>query len=204
MSDVKSALDKALERAEKLGKATPEELAEWTHRPGGERLAARFLKGEQVDLKAEGSKFPPSAQRMVLQAMEGVLLANIDVPRTPGVKATALRAIEGIRALKTDRKRLEPLLAGIVNTLQHYETAGLQQRQQAYEQLRQEFQAQVPAAQAQAAQARSGKRGQQGSQPIEVEALPEFAAAWQQVQAQFDAQYEKVLRDQKEAVRRLH
>lgn len=199
MSDVKSALDKALERAERLGKATPEELAEWTHRPGGERLAARFLKGEQVDLKAESSKFPPSAQRMVLQAMEGVLLANIDVPRTPGVKATALRAIEGVRAMKTDRKRLEPLLAGIVGTLQHYETAGLQQRQQAHEQLRQEFQAQV-----QAAQARSGKRGQQDSQPIDVEALPEFAAAWQQVQAQFDAQYEKVLRDQKEAVRRLH
>ncbi|MBI4307345.1 MAG: hypothetical protein HY684_00870 [Chloroflexi bacterium] len=199
MSDVKSALERALERAEKLGKATPEEMAEWTYRPEGERLAARFLKMEQVDLKAESGKFPPVGQQTVLQAIEDVLLANINVPRTPGAKAAALRAVEGIRALKTDRKRLEPLLAGLVNTIQHYETTGRQQRQQAYEQLRQQFQAQV-----QTAQARSGRRGQQSGQPIDVEALPEFAAAWQQVQAEFDAQYEKVLNDQKESVRRLH
>lgn len=196
---IKSALERALERAEKLGKASPEELAEWTYQPEGEKIAARFLKMEQVDIKAELNKLPAAAQPTVAKVIENIFLANIDVPRTPQIKGAALRAIEGVRALKSDKKRLDPILTGLQGTIQHYETVGRQQLQQAYQQLHKQFESQ-----AQAMQGRQGqRRGPEGQAP-DVEALPEFAAAWHQVQTDFDTQYDKVIKDQKESIRRLH
>ena len=195
---IKSALERALERAEKLGKATPEELARWAYQPEGEKIAARFLKMENVDIKAELSKLPASAQSTAARVIEDIFLANIDVPRTPQIKAAALRAIEGVRALKTDRKRVDPILTGLQGAIQHYETVGRQQLQQAYQQLHKQFESQAQGAQG----APGRRRGPEGQAP-DVESLPEFAAAWHQIQADFDAQYDKVVKDHKESLKRL-
>ena len=57
MSEMKSAWEKAMERAEKLGKPSDEELKQLEHIPTGSRLAATYLGEEKYDLAAEISKY---------------------------------------------------------------------------------------------------------------------------------------------------
>ena len=44
MSNIKSAFEIAMEKAEKLGEATDEERLKWKYVPEGEKLAARYIK----------------------------------------------------------------------------------------------------------------------------------------------------------------
>ena len=57
MSEMKSAWEKAMEKIEKLGKPSDEELKQLEHIPAGNRLAARFLKEENFDLDSELTKY---------------------------------------------------------------------------------------------------------------------------------------------------
>ena len=52
MSEMKSAFERAMERAESLGEASEEDRNKWKYHPEGEKLAARHLKDE-CDLMAE-------------------------------------------------------------------------------------------------------------------------------------------------------
>ena len=44
MGEIKSALEIAMEKIEKLGEPTEEERLKWKYVPQGEELAARYLK----------------------------------------------------------------------------------------------------------------------------------------------------------------
>lgn len=63
MSGMKTALERATEKAEALGRASEEELRKWKCIPAGESLAARYLKGE-ANLIAELSRHDDSAKKI--------------------------------------------------------------------------------------------------------------------------------------------
>ena len=46
MDDIKSALEKAMEKAEQLGKPSDEERLEWQWIPEGRKVAANYLRNE--------------------------------------------------------------------------------------------------------------------------------------------------------------
>ncbi len=48
--DIKSALEIAMEKVEKLGEATVEERLKWKYLPQGKQLAAKYLKDKKIDL----------------------------------------------------------------------------------------------------------------------------------------------------------
>jgi hypothetical protein len=48
MDEMKSAFERAMERAESLGKASEEDLKKWKYIPEGEKLAARYMKDEWI------------------------------------------------------------------------------------------------------------------------------------------------------------
>jgi len=52
MGEMKSAWEKAMEKAEKLGKPTDEELKQIEYVPAGNALAARYIQEDNVDLDA--------------------------------------------------------------------------------------------------------------------------------------------------------
>jgi len=54
--EIKSAMEIAMEKVEKLGEATEEERLKWKYVPEGERLAARYLK-QNLNLLAELGKY---------------------------------------------------------------------------------------------------------------------------------------------------
>ena len=72
MSEMKSALEKALERAEKLGKLSPEEMRqrkEAEYAPIGRALAERYLgHGQKRVFKEEANRYSGEEKGIVLRA----------------------------------------------------------------------------------------------------------------------------------------
>ncbi len=70
MGEIKSAWEKAMEKVEKLGKPSEEELKQLEYVPAGNRLAARYLKEKTFDLDAELIKYKGTGARISLQFPE--------------------------------------------------------------------------------------------------------------------------------------
>ncbi len=93
MGEMKSAFDRAMERAERLGKASEEDLERWRYHPEGERLASKYLEDE-CDLVAEISEYDEKMQQHVVEGAQKVLVRCIDLPRSDHVKRMSKKAME--------------------------------------------------------------------------------------------------------------
>ena len=98
MSEMKSAFERAMERAESLGKASEEDLRKWKYLPDGERLAAKYLRDE-CDLTAEIGRYDDNVRQHVVEGAQGILVKNIDLPRNELAKRTNKKAMEAIKEL---------------------------------------------------------------------------------------------------------
>ncbi|MFQ5924854.1 MAG: hypothetical protein ACE5IE_02525, partial [Dehalococcoidia bacterium] len=184
---LKSAFDIAMERAKRLGEASPEEVKKGDFVAEGERLAARYLRGE-CNLIAELSRYDEEARGYAAESAQGILLRNMDLPRNDFAKGINRRVLEGIKALKGDKGGVENVYSKIRRLFKHYEQEGEQQRSQVYETLKREFQRQLE----QAAQ-------QPGlSTRVEVERQPQFQEQWRRSLAQLDSQYYRLLEECKQ------
>jgi hypothetical protein len=190
MGDIKSAREIAMEKINKIGEPTEEERLEWKYLPEGEKLAARYLK-QDTELQPELSKFDKKAQPYIIEGVTGVLVKNIVMPENEQAKKTAKRAMDGIKAIKTEKARVEAVLNQIRHVFTHYEQQGSQQRQQAYESLKADFQAKVEQALKQ--QMGSNAAGYR----VDIEKQPQFQEEWRKLKSQLDAQYLQVLNDYK-------
>lgn len=187
MGELKSAFEIAMERAKRLGEASQQEVKKGDLVPEGERLAARYLRGE-CNLIAELSKYDEEARGYVAEGAQGILLRNINLPRNDLAKESNRSVMEGIKALKEDKGGVENVYSKIRRLFKHYEQEGEQQRSQAYEMLKREFQRNLQ----QAAQ----QRGL--SARVEVERQPQFQEQWRRTLAQLDSQYQRLLEECKQ------
>lgn len=100
MDELKSAFERALEKAEKLGKLSPEEMMERKEEeyiPIGRALAQRYLNhGYSQVLKEEADKYSHQEKEIVIRAVVSTLVQAIEL----GNDELAERAMEGILALK--------------------------------------------------------------------------------------------------------
>jgi hypothetical protein len=190
MGDIKSAREIAMEKIDKIGEPTEEERLEWKYLPEGEKLAARYLK-QDVELQSELRKFEKKALPYVSEGISSVLIKNILLPENEVAKKTAKRAMDGIKAIKTEKSRVEAVLNQIRHVVDHYEQQGNQQRKQAYESLKADFQAKVE----QALKQQMG--GNTSGIRIDIEKQPQFQEEWRKLKTQLDAQYEQVLGEYK-------
>jgi len=194
MEELKSAFDIAMERAEKLGKASPEEIRKRDLVPQGEKLAARYLKG-QCDLTVELSKYDDEARGYVAESVKKVLLRNLDVPKNEVVKRTTRRAMEGIKSLKDDKGGVENVYSKLRRLFKHYEDEGAQQRSQAYEELKQDFYRNL--------QQLAQQQGIPTGISIDVESHPQFQEQWRLTLTKLDAQYRTLMEEYKLEVDRI-
>jgi hypothetical protein len=190
MGDIKSAREIAMEKINKMGEPTEEERLEWKYLPEGEKLAARYLK-QDAELQPELSKFDKKALPYVNEGVSSVLVKNINLPENEIIKKTAKRAMDGIKAIKTEKTRVEAVLNQIRHVINHYEQQGSQQRKQAYESLKADFQAKVE----QALKQQMG--GNTSGIRIDIEKQPQFQEEWRKLKSQLDAQYLQVLSEYK-------
>jgi len=189
MGDIKSAREIAMEKVEKLEKATDEERLRWEYVPEGERLAVKYLK-EECNLVAELGKYEERLTKYIVEGAAEVLIGNISLPRDDLVRRKNKRVMDGLKTLKHDKASVENIYSGMRRIFEHYLGQGEQQRKQAYEGLKTEFAARVQ----QAMQQQLGAlRGMQ----IDVERQPQFQEEWRRVLTQLDSQYYNLLTEYK-------
>lgn len=190
MGDIKSALELAMEKVEKLGKVTDEERLKWKYVPEGERLAARYLK-QDCDLVVELSQYEKNVIRYVIEGAADILIRNINLPKDDLAKRNNRRAMDGLKNLKSDKVSVENVFSKIRRIFNHYVEQGEQQGKQAYESLKTEFEAKVQ-------QAVQLQLGLPMKVKIDVERQPQFQEEWRKIQAQLDSQYLKLLDEYKQ------
>jgi hypothetical protein len=192
--EMKSAYDRAMERIQSLEEPSKEEKLAWKHVPEGQKLAVRFLK-EEFNLANELSKFKDEERRWVAKGAEEVLLRNIVLPIHDTAKKNNKRAMDAIKAIKKDKSAVENVFTKMRRVFDHYTGEGDQQRKQAYEMLKQDFQVKLQQA-----------MRQQGIPPgtkINVESQPQFQEEWRLTLSQMDGQYNQLLDEYKQEIANL-
>jgi hypothetical protein len=190
LAEIKSALELALEKAEKYGRASQEEMDLAQYRDQGSRLAVQYLKGEG-DLEAELKSLPPPAQAAARLAIKEVFLRNLGLPRGNTVDPSQDRAMEGLLLVADQPKAMAQLLMEMEQILQNF----LQLRNNALQQLKSRFAAGV----GQVQKALEAQFRQKVS--LEVEHLPQFQEEWRRFQGQLLEQFDPMLANLKERMR---
>jgi type III secretory pathway component EscV len=190
MADIKSAAEIAREKLEKIGEPTEAERLKWKYAPEGEKLAARYLREDTVNLQSEIKKYDDKARKVVAASINDILQRNISLPRNEITIRTNRKAMEGLKALKNNKAAVENVLGRMRHVLDHYVNEGDKQKKQAYESLKAEFEAKVQ-------QAVRQKTGVNAKIKVDVEKQPQFLDEWQQVLSQIEGQYTKLFDEYK-------
>ncbi|GAI43221.1 unnamed protein product [marine sediment metagenome] len=191
MEDIKSALEIAMEKVENIGEATDEERLRWEYVPEGEKLAVRYLKQRDCSLVVELSKCEEKVRKYIIEGAGDILIRNINLPSNDLAKRNNKRAMDGLKTLKSDKVAVENVYSKIRDILNHYVEQGEQQRKQAYESLKAEFEAKIR-------QALQLQLGSLMGIRIDVEGQPQFQEEWRRLQTQLDSQYLKLLEEYKQ------
>ena len=189
MSDIKSALEIAMEKVAKLGEATEEERLKWKYVPQGEELAVRYLK-EDCNLVAELSQYQENVKGYIIEGGAEILIRNISLPKNDAARRNNRRAMDGVKTLKSDKVSVENTFSRIRNIFNHYAEQGEQQRQQVYQSLKTEFEAKIQ-------QAVQQQLGTLTGIKVDVEKQPQFQQEWHRIQTQLDSQYLNLLNEYK-------
>ena len=189
MGDIKSAREIAMEKIERLGKATDEERLRWKYVPEGEKLAARYLK-QDCNLVFELSQYEETVRRYIIEGAGDILIRNINIPKDDLAQKYNKRVMDGFKNLKNDKVAVENVYSKMRRIFNHYVEQGEQQRKQAYESLKAEFEVKMQQAVQQQLGTSMGVR-------IDVEKQPQFQEEWRKVQIQLGSQYLKLLDEYK-------
>jgi len=195
MGDIKSAREIAMEKVEQLGEPTDEERLRWKYIPEGEKLAARYIK-EGCNLVAELSQYQENVKTYIVEGAQGILIRNINLPKDELAKRLNRQVMDGLKVLKSDKVGVENVYSKMRRIFNHYVEQGEQQRKQAYEALKSEFEAKVQEAISQQLGVFAGIR-------IDVERQPQFQEEWRKIQIQIDSQYVVLLDEYKQELRAI-
>jgi len=190
MGEIKSAAEIAREKLARIGEPTEAERLKWKYGPEGEKLAAKYLK-QDCNLVNEVGKFDDKAKKVVVTSANGILLRNIGLPGNEAARRAIKRAMDGLKVLKNDKVAAENVFSKIRKVLDHYVQEGAEQKKQAYESLKAEFEDKIQ----QAIRQQTGVNNARMN--IDVEKQPQFLEEWQKVQSQIEAQYVTVLDEYK-------
>jgi len=194
MDRIKSAFEKAMERAEQLDPPTEEERLEWKWGPKGKRLAGEFIKSK-ADLAKEVERVEQPYRRYLLKGIIDVLVETLRIPKSEPELQSNERTLEAlVQLMGMPMKEMAERLRYVwTQYLQFYP----QQSQEAFEKLK-------PMVQSQLEQALRQQTGTQG--PVDlgpIEARPEFQAQWMRALAQMEEPYENHLREFRQQIRAM-
>ncbi len=181
MGDIKSAREIAMEKLAKIEEATDEERLQWKYVPKGNELAVKYLK-EDCNLVAELAAYNEDERKYVVRGVCEVLLRNIGLPRNDADRRTNKHAMNGIKLIKSDKPAVENVYSRIRQIFNHYTEQGAQQRSQAFESLKAQFEAKMQQAVQQQIGSAAGVR-------IDVERHPQFHEEWRKMQLQLETPY---------------
>ncbi len=193
MSEMKSALERAMERAESLGAVSDDDRRRWKYVPEGEKLAGLWLKDEG-DLFGEVEKYDEGARPVVIEGAQGILVNSIDLPRNERLKKVTKKAMEAIKEFKRDKVAVENVYTKLRRVFSHFEQEGEQQRRQAYDAVKRDVEAKMQ-------QSMQQQLGTAAPMKIDVESQPQFQQEWRRTLTQLESQYLTLLEEYKQEIR---
>lgn len=187
MAEIKSALELALEKAERYGRASAEDLRQDKFKEQARQAAVHYLKGEEVDLAQVVAAMPPEVQDGARRAVKEILLRNITLPKDDKVDERQQRALAGMLAVAGNPKGMARLKAEVEQIWQQF----LMSRNGAFQQLKASF-GHTLGNYTRALEAQLGAKVR-----LEVDQLPEFQQEWRKFETSLTTQFEPVLEDRK-------
>ena len=182
MAEIKSALELALEKAERYGKASPQEMQELKWQEQARQLAGEFLRGK-IELEPELKKFPGEALPALSRQVKEILLRNITLPREGVVEEANQRAQAGMLQVARDKKTAQRVLQEIAQIFSSYN----QVRNNALQQVKAQFNAQMDSVK------KALEAQMQRQVKVDVEQTPQFQEQWRAFEAQLNQQFEPLL-----------
>lgn len=187
MAEIKSTLEKVLERAASMGSASQDEMQAEEQVKDGMRMAADYLQGKEVDfsgvLEAKGVSV------LVKKGLVQVFLRNITLPRDDD-KQRSERAMQGLLELAKGSGDLASVFRDMKGILDHYQQHKKEILQQVEEAFRQQME-----------QALAQQTGQKGlGMKVDPRMHPKFQEEWSRVKSELDGQYNHALQQHKELV----
>ena len=187
MGEIKSTLEIALEKAEKIGKASKEELELERLKEEAKRVAAKFMESQDIDLKEslfslvkdKSNKF----KKAVLESAIDVFLRNIILPVTQTQLKNAQIAVDGLRNLFKHIPEIENLCRELERFIQQYN----ENITKIYEELKERFSGGLEDLE----KALSKEMGAEVK--ISVESHPQFKEQWQKIKDKVDQEYQRHL-----------
>jgi hypothetical protein len=187
MAEIKSTLEKVMERAASMGRATQEEIATEERVKDGMRMGADYLRGEDVDFSNALEQTTSSV--LVKRGLVQAFLRNITLPRDDE-QQRAERAMQGLLALGKGSGDLLSIFKDMKGILDHYQ----QHKKEILQQLEDAFRQQMEQALAQQA-------GQAGlGMKVDPTRHPKFQEEWSRVKSELDTQYNQALNQHKDLV----
>ncbi|MFZ5645201.1 MAG: hypothetical protein ACOY46_16620 [Bacillota bacterium] len=181
---IKTALEKALERAAAMKEAPREEIEKMENMPRGRAIAASFLNNINFDLAGALAGIPEGLEKYVYEGIQEVLLMNIALFPDESADDSNRRAMEGIFFIKRDKKQITELIGEVDHLLKYYRQALEQTR----EKFRQDFEARGHMGRGRAARGREQE-------------MMDFREEWSNVVKQMNARFEAGLADLKERIK---
>jgi len=187
MAEIKSTLEKVMERAASMGRATQEEIATEERVKDGMRMGADYLRGEDVDFSNALEQTTSSV--LVKRGLVQAFLRNITLPRDDE-QQRAERSMQGLLALGKGSGDLLSIFKEMKGILDHYQ----QHKKEILQQLEDSFRQQMEQALAQ-------QTGQAGlGMKVDPTLHPKFQEEWSRVKSELDTQYNQALNQHKDLV----
>ncbi|MEM5947438.1 DUF6657 family protein [Spirochaetia bacterium 38H-sp] len=192
MGEIKSALEKALERAASI-KPDKEKLEESQYITEGKQLAAKILSGEEADIKKELKKYKGKQSNWVKKGFADTIIGNLKLPQEK----------EDLQQLSTLLKALKPIAAqadmipAVEQQLTQFFTQYLKTVEQYRQAIKQQYSGRLREKEAQLSQ-------QLGREvKISPEADPEYQAIIRQNLAPIEEQYQQHMQQIRKELKQL-
>ena len=187
MAEIKSTLEKVLERAASMGRATQEEMASEERVKDGMRMAADYLSGKEVDFS--GALEQTTSSVLVKRGVVQAFLRNIVLPRDDD-QQRAERAMQGLLDFGKGSGGLVSIFKDMKGLLDHY----LQHKKEIRQQVEDAFKQQME-------QAMTQQTGQAGvGMKVDPALHPKFQEEWSRIKSDLDTQYNQALNQHKDSV----
>ena len=182
MAGIKSTMDLVMERAARMGMATPDEMQQEENLKKGMQSTAEYLNGQKPSLSAILGEHDPAQQAAIRKGMLASLMRNLFLPRDEdGTKRIGL-AVQGIIELNEATGDI----AALCKELQTITSQYGQHRKQLYEQLKEQMRMQI-----EQLLARKGMKAD--TMKIDPTTEPQFKEQWSRLEMDLESQYGQAL-----------
>lgn len=182
---IKTALEKAMERAQSFPEVSREEIARIENMPRGKSIGASFMNNRNFNLKEALAEIPEGIRKYAVEGVQEILLTNISLSSEEDDDSTR-RAMEGVMAIKRDRAQVSDVLGELVHLLQYYRQA----MDQTQERFKKEYEMRSRSARTQGRERSMEKM--------------EFREEWANVVRQLNSRFEANLAQLKDKVRKIN